>query len=331
MQATNRVELEDGCHTVHHTHFNPFIDGSNPLAPEPPPMRAYRVAYDGTGYAGFQRQPDVDTVEDAIFDALRALEVLEPGEAKPAGYAAAGRTDAGVSAVAQTVAFEAPNWLTPRALNSRLPADVRAWASVGVPEDFHATHHATRRTYTYHLYAPRDGGFVPGIESSQLSETDHIPFDDDRFRAALETLSGPHDFANLTPDDDGTQRAPTLEATRDGPFLVVTVSAGGFARELVRQLIAVARDVAIDVLSFEGLERALDPDPLPGHEGIAPAPPEPLVLSAVEYGDHDLEFVLDERAETDAMRILERRRIERLVGARVAGQLRDGIGDTSAQ
>ncbi|MCU4751784.1 tRNA pseudouridine(38-40) synthase TruA [Halobacteria archaeon AArc-curdl1] len=290
-------------------------------------MRAYRVAYDGTDYAGFQRQPNVDTIEDAIFDALRALEVLEPGERKPPSYAAAGRTDAGVSAVAQTVAFEAPNWLTPRALNSRLPANVRAWASTEVPKDFHATHHATRRVYTYHLYAPRDGGFVPGTEPEQHTESDHEPFDDGRFRVALETLSGPHDFANLTPDDDGTERAPTLEATRDGPFLVVTVSSGGFARELVRQLIAVARDVAIGVLSYEGLERALDPEPLPGHEGIAPAPPEPLVLSAVEYGDHDLDFILDERAATDARATLERRRIERLVGARVAGDIRDGIGE----
>jgi len=40
------------------------------------PLRAFRVAYDGTGYHGFQRQPDVPTVEDTIFDALRALEVL---------------------------------------------------------------------------------------------------------------------------------------------------------------------------------------------------------------------------------------------------------------
>jgi tRNA pseudouridine(38-40) synthase len=76
-------------------------------------MDAYRVAYDGRPFHGFQRQPDVATVEDALFDALRNLGVLADDAAKPAGYAAAGRTDAGVSAVAQTVAFEAPEWLTP--------------------------------------------------------------------------------------------------------------------------------------------------------------------------------------------------------------------------
>src|SRR6056297_3366826 len=116
--------------------------------------RAFRIAYDGTDYYGYQRQPDVPTVEDAIFDALRALEVLAPDADKPDGYAAAGRTDAGVSALAQTIALEAPDWLAPRALNGRLPADIRAWAAADAPDGFHATHHATRRAYTYHLYAP---------------------------------------------------------------------------------------------------------------------------------------------------------------------------------
>ncbi|PSQ01729.1 tRNA pseudouridine(38-40) synthase TruA, partial [Halobacteriales archaeon QS_5_70_17] len=87
-------------------------------------MRAYRVAYDGTTFRGFQRQPDVPTVEGALFGALAALGVYDPDEHRPEGYAAAGRTDAGVSATAQTVALAAPDWLTPRALNAELPADV---------------------------------------------------------------------------------------------------------------------------------------------------------------------------------------------------------------
>src|SRR6056297_1923774 len=102
-------------------------------------MRAFRVAYDGRPYHGFQRQPDVPTVENTLFDALAALGVAD---GKPAGYAAAGRTDAGVSALAQTVAFACPDWLSPAALNSELPATIRAWASADAEPDFHATHHA---------------------------------------------------------------------------------------------------------------------------------------------------------------------------------------------
>ncbi|TYL38451.1 tRNA pseudouridine(38-40) synthase TruA [Natronococcus pandeyae] len=281
-------------------------------------MRAFRVAYDGTDYYGFQRQPDVPTVEDAIFDALRALEVFAPDADKPAGYAAAGRTDAGVSALAQTVAFDAPAWLVPRAFNGELPAGIRAWAAADAPDDFHATHHATRREYTYHLYAPpaerRDGTGAPPARDA---------IDDDRFRDACDALSGAHDFSNLTPDDHNTERSPTVEASRDGDYLVVTVTAGGFARELVRQLVSLARSVGIGERSFDDLERALDPDPLPGHEGIAPAPPEPLVLTDVEYPD--LEFEIDERAAASARSVFAERRLERRTGARVAGQLRDGV------
>jgi len=81
-------------------------------------MRAYRVAYDGRPYSGFQRQPDVPTVEGTVLAALGRLGVCEL-DAIPEGYAAAGRTDAGVSAVAQTVAFDAPDWLAPAAFNRR--------------------------------------------------------------------------------------------------------------------------------------------------------------------------------------------------------------------
>ncbi|UTF54154.1 tRNA pseudouridine(38-40) synthase TruA [Natronosalvus rutilus] len=288
-------------------------------------MRAYRIAYDGTSYYGFQRQPDVPTVEDAIFDAVRELEVLGD-DPKPAGYAAAGRTDAGVSALAQTVAFEAPGWLTPRALNSALPGDVRAWASADASADFHATHHATRRVYTYHLYAPRAGsGTGSGLDAPAETVETTESVDDNRFHAALEALSGPHDFHNLTPDEEGTRRSPTLEAQRDGPFLEITVSAPGFARELVRRLVSLARAVGSGEEPLEKIDRALDSEPLPGHEGIAPAAPESLVLSRVDYSNTTLEFAVDAEAAQRSREILEGRRIDQLVGARVARQLRDGL------
>jgi hypothetical protein len=57
-------------------------------------VRAFRLAYDGSGYRGFQRQPHGETVEDELFAALRELGVAFEG-GSPVGYAAAGRTDAG--------------------------------------------------------------------------------------------------------------------------------------------------------------------------------------------------------------------------------------------
>ncbi|AGB38240.1 tRNA pseudouridine(38-40) synthase TruA [Natronococcus occultus] len=287
------------------------------------PMRAYRIAYDGSDYRGFQRQPqpDVPTVEDVLFDALRAHGVLEPDADKPTGYAAAGRTDAGVSALSQTIAFEAPDWLAPRAFNGELPADVRAWAVADAPADFHATHHASRREYTYHLHAP-PAHPAEDVDDPEATATSSR-VDDERFHAACDALSDAHDFHNLTPDNHNTERSPTLEATRDGNYLVVTVTADGFARELVRRLVSLARAVGAGERTRADLERALAPEPLPGHEGIAPAPPEPLVLTDVDYPG--LEFTVDETAAASARTVFDARRVERRTGARVAGELGDGL------
>jgi len=195
------------------------------------------------------------------YDLRRApctLEVLAPDADKPAGYAAAGRTDAGVSALAQTIALETPDWLAPRALNAELPADVRArGAAADAPEGFHATHHANRRAYTYHLYMHR--------KLRRRTTIRPIALDDERFRAACEALSGAHDVYNLTPDDHNTERSPSLEAVRDGDYLLVTVSADGFARELVRRLVSLARNVGAGDAPLAKIDRVLDPDPLPGH------------------------------------------------------------------
>jgi len=291
-------------------------------------VRAYRIAYDGRPFRGFQRQPDVPTVEDAIFDALRDLDVLADDAPKPDGYAAAGRTDAGVSARAQTVAFDAPGWLTPRALNGELPGSVRAWASADVPADFHATHDAQSRKYVYHLYALVDGhGEGAGARHPGSGETDESAgFDDVHAREALVRLAGEHDFHNLTPDDEGTVRDVGASARRDGAFFVVTLRAGGFARQLVRRVVGLVAAVGRGESPPERVDRILGDDPLAGPEGVAPAPAEPLVLWNVAYDGVD--FRVDEDAAGSARETFERRHAAWLSRARVAGRLRDGVDAT---
>lgn len=265
--------------------------------------RAFRVAYDGRPFHGFQRQPDVPTVEGTLLAALRALGVLESDADTPPGYAAAGRTDAGVSAVAQTVAFDAPDWLTPAAFNSELPGDVRAWASADVPDSFHATLDAARREYTYFLYAP----------------------DADRGRAgdALAALAGEHDFHNLTSDDERTVRTLEGSVTRDDAFLVFRVSAPGFARGLVRRVVSLVHAVASGAAPRSKVERVLSPDPLDGHEGVPPAPATPLVLTAVAYPG--VSFTVDADAAGSASTVFRERRTDGLTRARVADAVLAGI------
>jgi tRNA pseudouridine38-40 synthase len=264
-------------------------------------MRAFRIAYDGRSFYGFQRQPTVPTVEGTLLDAIRALG-LAAEDGLPPGYAAAGRTDAGVSALGQTVGFRCPAWCSPAALNSELPAEVRAWARADTGAGFHATHDATSRTYTYYLHAP--------------------DADDGRVAAAAAALCGEHDFANLTPDDEGTVRDLRATVGREGSFLVVQFVAGGFARQLVRRAVSLLHGVG-EGAPLATVERTLIPAPLAGPDGIPPAPAEPLVLTAVDYPE--LSFSVDDEAAARSKALFDDRVVDGLVRARVAGHIRDGL------
>ena len=223
-------------------------------------MDAYRVAYDGTEFHGFQRQPDVSTVSDTLLTGLRELGVTED---VPPDYAAAGRTDAGVSALAQTVAFDAPSWLSPAAFNSVLPESVRVWARADVSSAFHATHDAEARTYEYFLYAP--AGTTTAFEEARTR------------------LSGRHDFHNFTPETEQTVRTVSLAAREEPPFVALTVTAGGFPRQLVRRLSAVLGALLRDEATVARVDRLLSDTPVSGPAGVAPASPLPLVLTGVTY------------------------------------------------
>jgi tRNA pseudouridine38-40 synthase len=271
-------------------------------------VRAYRIAYDGGPYHGFQRQPDVPTVEDTVLSALRDLGVLAAGVDTPPGYAAAGRTDAGVSALAQTVAFESPDWLSPAAFNSELPDAVRAWADADVGPDFHATHHATEREYTYFLHAP------------DASE--------DRARCALDALAGDHDFHNLTPDETGTERVLETDLERDGAFLVCRFRADGFPRQFVRRAVSVAAEVVRGDATLDRVDRVLAPEPVDGPDGVPPAPPTPLVMTGVSYPD--ARFVVDSEAAVSARGLFETLHAQRAAAARVAGVLATAGDDPPA-
>lgn len=259
-------------------------------------MRAFRLAYDGSHYHGFQRQPDVSTVEDELFGALCALGVFD-GDHRPDGYTAAGRTDKGVSAVAQTVALHCPAWLSPRALNSELPPSIRAWASAETSSGFHATCDPTYREYTYHLHAP----------SADL----------DRARQTLAALEGTHDFHNLTPDTDRTRRTLETALETEGPYLRITLRAPGFARQLVRRVVGLLTAVAHG--NRDDVDRVLSPEQLSGPDGVCTAPPEPLVLTHVEYPT--LDFQRDGAAVRSATRLFETKRVERETRSRVAGTI----------
>ncbi len=276
---------------------------------EPPgvPRGAFRIAYDGRPFHGFQRQPSVPTVEGALFDALRDLGVLGDEADKPPGYAAAGRTDAGVFGLGQTVAFDAPEWLTPRAYNGQLPATVRAWAHADAPTDFHATHDAASRAYEYHLYAP-------GADLELA-------------RAAVDRLRGTHDFRDLSAVSSGntTRRLRTATVERDGEFLVLGVRGDGFLHELVRRLVSLVRSVATGVVPVERVDSVLTPGTLPDHEIPPAAPPGGLVFVDAAYPG--LAFEPDRRGAESVREVFGERATRATRRGRLCRRIAGGVGE----
>lgn len=217
---------------------------------------AVKVAYDGTRFAGSQVQPGVRTVHGEVAEALRKL-----GHDAPR-LAWAGRTDAGVSAAGNVVAFEthmAPDALLP-ALTHAMD-DAWAWAWAEVDEAFEPRH-ARRRVYRYHLRSALDAASV---------------------ESAMQAFVGEHDFssfARVEPNVSPRRRVDAVRARREGPFVVIDVDGPNFLWNQVRRMVEAGRRVAAGEARAEDVRAALD-------EGRAQdfgvAPPEPLVLLDVEY------------------------------------------------
>ena len=108
------------------------------------------IAYDGGRFVGWQRQAAGTSVQGLLEDALRDLDEDD------VAVAGAGRTDAGVHALGQVASFTLRRVITAdvlrRALNSRLPDDVRIVSAEEVPASFHARFVASRKTYRYRIW-----------------------------------------------------------------------------------------------------------------------------------------------------------------------------------
>ena len=120
---------------------------------------ALGLEYDGTAYAGWQFQSHAPSVQGALNAAIAAV------ADHPVATLAAGRTDAGVHATGQVVHFDAAVERSRRAwllgINSNLPDDIAVRWVCPVPDDFHARHSATARTYQYLVEYPAAWGLPP--------------------------------------------------------------------------------------------------------------------------------------------------------------------------
>lgn len=234
---------------------------------------ALKLAYIGTNYHGSQIQPNVNTIEGKMFEALEELGIID--DPKQANFKCAGRTDAGVHALGQVVAFntDKPELAIPRVINSKLPNSIWAWAHAHVPDDFNPRYNAVSRSYRY-------------IMSGEL-------YDISKIRSASKLLIGTHDFANFCTNDGdkGTVRnVERIDVRVSGALTKIDVQANSFLWNMVRKVVTALMMVGSDVRDIEWLEQMLDPESY--EEGIEPALAYGLILTKVDY-PHPIEWIED--------------------------------------
>jgi tRNA pseudouridine38-40 synthase len=226
---------------------------------------ALKVAYIGTDYHGFQVQPNARTIEGEIIRALQELEIIK--NRHEANYGAAGRTDAGVHALGQVIAFDTknPDVAIPRAVNSKLPETIWAWARAIVPDNFDPRRGALSREYSY---------IMTGKYELSLLED------------ACRILEGVHDFSNFaTPDKERTSvsRIESIKMQVRREFIIMDIRADFFLWHMVRKIATAMKMIGGGARDISWLEAMLDP--LQFSEGLEPAPAYGLLLKNVEYKD----------------------------------------------
>lgn len=200
------------------------------------------LAYDGTGLVGWQRQASGTSVQSLLEDALAEL------DGRAVTVSGAGRTDAGVHALAQVASVELARDIDPdalvRALNVRLPLSVRITAAAVAPDGFHARFQARQKTYRYRIW---NADVVSPFERAYAWHVMEPPLDVDAMDAAARLLVGRHDFAAFQgagADTATTEREilrSSVQRSADslaaGALITYDVSGNGFLRYMVRNIV----------------------------------------------------------------------------------------------
>jgi tRNA pseudouridine38-40 synthase len=193
------------------------------------------VEYDGSAFCGWQSQPQACGIQDALDSALTGV------ASEPVVTSCAGRTDAGVHALAQVAHFDTaaqrPLSAWTRGTNALLPEGVAVVWAKQVPQDFHARFSATGRRYVYWLLSRPQR---PGLMHKRVGWF-HQPLDIDAMRRASRCLIGEHDFSAFRAAECQAKTPvkvlKELQITRRGEMIRFEFSADAFLQHMVRNIV----------------------------------------------------------------------------------------------
>jgi tRNA pseudouridine38-40 synthase len=201
------------------------------------------LAYDGSNFAGWAKQPDRRTVQECIEEALAKISRINPETI------VAGRTDAGVHATGQVIHVDLPESISlddlTYKLNRILDEDVRIHKISIAPEAFHARFSALRRKYRYKILD--DNKVLDPLARLDVASW-YRPLDVDVMNKTSALLLGEHDFAAFCKYREGATTTRTLEkyewARNSEGFLVADIAADAFCYSMVRNLVGAVVCVA---------------------------------------------------------------------------------------
>lgn len=236
------------------------------------------LAYDGTDFRGFARQPRLRTVQGVLEDALDRILGEVPA------LSVAGRTDAGVHALGQVVSFRgnADPERVQRSVNRMLAPEVVVREARRAPAGFDARRSATSREYRYRIRTERwPDPFRARFEWHRPGDLRLAPM-----RRAARLLQGEHDFASFCRPAGGStvRRLQRLAVGREGEVTHVRAVADAFLHQMVRSLVGTLAAVGEGRMDAEEMPRVLAAR---SRSAAGPvAPPDGLTLVRVRYRAH---------------------------------------------
>ena len=254
-----------------------------------------KIAYDGTGFHGWQRLPGQKTVCGTVEEAL--ARVLGR-EVKIDGCS---RTDAGVHALGQTATLlledhGIPTERIQKALTDCLITQKRE--GVGeiaildvreMPEGFHARYSAKGKEYIYKIRNAQSPDIFKRTRYYQIAQ----PLDVDAMRRAAGHILGTHDFACFqtaggTPRETTVRTVWTLDISRDGEYITISIKGNGFLYNMVRIIVGTLVEVGLGKKDADDLIAIIESKDR-GRAGHT-APPQGLYLKEVFYDEQETEL-----------------------------------------
>jgi tRNA pseudouridine38-40 synthase len=241
------------------------------------------VSYDGASFSGWQSQANRNTIQDRLESAFQRI------CSEPVRVHGAGRTDAGVHALAQCAHVDLPNrryqpdrWIS--ALNGLLPPAIRVMRCQFVSERFHARFSAKGKTYRYRIW---NAAVLPPLESGRAW---HVasPLDFDRMAIAAKEFRGEHDFVSFsanrgTPETNTVRTIRALRLRRAGPCISMEFEGDGFLYKMVRIMTGTLVHIGLDKLSPQEIKARFGRSRKSFSRGRTAAPAEGLFLVRVRY------------------------------------------------